>query len=104
MNEIKPMIYGEVEFTKISKKTFFDIVTGSMGDRFFLAKVEMITIDDNGVEKRKPVSILVQCDEIKDAMSRLTGYLQSLDCELVKLERSPILEVFRAVDSNEGAE
>lgn len=103
LDEIKPMIFGDVEWPKISKKNLFDILTAE-GENFYLGRVEMIAVDDNGAEKRKAVSILVQADDIQEAMSRLTDYLQSLDSEIVKVERSPILEVYRAVDSNADAE
>jgi hypothetical protein len=57
----------------------------------------MITIEDNGKEKRKAVSIFVQANNVTDANKTLQQSLSNLDCEVVSITRSPILEVFRAV-------
>ena len=68
------------------------------GDRWFKARVEMITVEDDGKEKRKAVSIFVQATTIDVALNNLRKYLETLDCEIVSITRSPILEVYRAVN------
>ena len=57
----------------------------------------MITIEDSGKEKRKAVSIYVQANNVTDANKTLQQSLSNIDCEVVSITRSPILEVFRAV-------
>ena len=97
MEEIKPLIFGEAEVPSCKKTQFFDLFPNPEGDRWYKARVEMITIEDNGKEKRKTVSILVQGNNIDAALATLKKQLTSLDCEIVSVTRSPILEVYRAV-------
>lgn len=97
LDEIKPFIFGDVEVPSCKKVQLYDLVTAPEADRWFKARVEMITIDDNGKETRKAVSILVQATTIDNALKHLKEYLSSLDCEVVSITRSPIMEVYRAV-------
>ena len=75
---------------------FYDLIPSPDGDRWYKARVEMITVEDNGKEKRKAVSIYVQASNITDANKLLQKELTNLDCELISITRSPILEVYRA--------
>ena len=97
MDEIKPFIFGDVEVPSCKKMQLYDLVTSPEGDRWYKARVEMITLEDNGKETRKAVSILVQAENIDKALQTLRRHLESLDCEIVSVTRSPILDVFRAV-------
>ena len=56
---------------------------------------DSITVEDNGKEKRKAVSIYVQASNITDANKLLQRELTNLDCEVISITRSPILEVYR---------
>ena len=76
---------------------FYDLIPSPEGDRWYKARVEMITIEDNGKEKRKAVSIYVQAGNVTEANKTLQQALSNLDCEVVSITRSPIIEVFRAV-------
>ena len=97
MDELRPYMFGDTEVPSCKKAQFYDIITSPEGDRWFKARVEMITIDDSGKEKRKGVSILVQSGTIDEAMKTLQKQLSQVDCEVVSLTRSPIVEVLRAV-------
>lgn len=97
MDEIKPFIFGDVEVPSCKKMQLYDLVTSPEGDCWYKARVEMITLEDNGKETRKAVSILVQAENIDKALQTLRRHLESLDCEIVSVTRSPILDVFRAV-------
>jgi len=98
MDELKPYIFGDCEVTSCKKTQFYDIISSPTGDRWFKARVEMITIEDDGKETRKTVSILVQASTISEALKTLINHLSTLDCEIVSITRSPILEVSRAVN------
>jgi hypothetical protein len=74
---------------------FYDLIPNPEGDRWYKARVEMITVEDNGKEKRKAVSIYVQASNITDANKLLQRELTNLDCEVISITRSPILEVYR---------
>jgi hypothetical protein len=76
---------------------FYDLIPNPEGDRWYKARVEMITVEDNGKETRKAVSIFVQAGNLTEANKHLHQALSNLDCEVVSITRSPILEVYRAV-------
>lgn len=98
MEDIKPLIFGDCETPSCKKVQFYDLIENLEGDRWFKARVEMITVEDDGKEKRKAVSIFVQATTIDVALNNLRKYLETLDCEIVSITRSPILEVYRAVN------
>jgi len=97
MDELKPYIFGDCEVSSCKKAQFYDILPSPTADRWFKARVEMITVQDDGKETRKTVSILVQSTTITEALKSLVSQLSTLDCEIVSIQRSPILEVYRAV-------
>ena len=97
IEDIKPLISGEWEVKSCKQVQFYDLIPSPEGDRWYKARVEMITIEDNGKEKRKAVSIYVQAGNVTEANKTLQQALSNLDCEVVSITRSPIIEVFRAV-------
>lgn len=97
MEELKPFISGECDVPSIRNRKLFDIIPNGNVEDWYESKVEMITIDDNCNEKRKAVTILVEADSIKKAVSVLSESLHNLDCEIVSVKKSKILEVYRAV-------
>lgn len=98
MEEIKKYIAGDYEIKAIIKRQFVDIIENPDGDRWYKAKVEMITIDEDK-EIRRKVNLLVQAKNFIDAQRELYKALNSIDCEVVGLELSPILEIYRATKS-----
>ncbi len=97
IEEIKPFISGEWEVKSCKQVQFYDLIPNPDGDRWYKARVEMITLEDNGKETRKAVSIFVQACNLTDANKHLHQALNNLDCEVVSITRSPILDVFRGV-------
>lgn len=102
IEEIKPFISGEWEVKSCKQVQFYDLITNPEGDRWYKARVEMITIEDSGKEKRKAVSIYVQASNITEANKSLQKELTNVDCEVVSITRSPILEVYRAINATEN--
>lgn len=97
MDEIKPLIFGDCEVPSCKKVQLYDLISSPEGDRWFKGRVEMITVEDSGKEKRKAVTILVQASTIDRALKTLRKALESLDCEIVSITRTPIMEVYHAV-------
>ena len=97
MNELKPLIFGDCEVPSCKKVQFFDIFPNEGGEYWYKGRVEMITID-NDKETRKAVSVLVQANMLDDAVHALKQYLNSYDCEIISVAKSPILDVLRAVN------
>ena len=102
IEENKPFISGEWEVKSCKQVQFYDLITNPEGDRWYKARVEMITIEDSGKEKRKAVSIYVQASNITEANKSLQKELTNVDCEVVSITRSPILEVYRAINATEN--
>ena len=97
IEDIKPLISGEWEVKSCKQVQFYDLIPNPEGDRWYKARVEMITVEDNGKETRKAVSIYVQAGNVTEANKVLHQSLSNIDCEVVSITRSPILEVLRAV-------
>ena len=97
IEDINPLISGEWEVKSCKQVQFYDLIPNPEGDRWYKARVEMITVEDNGKETRKAVSIYVQAGNVTEANKVLHQSLSNLDCEVVSITRSPILEVLRAV-------
>ncbi|MBQ5388816.1 MAG: DUF4494 domain-containing protein [Paludibacteraceae bacterium] len=97
IEEIKPFMSGEWEVKSCKQVQFYDLLPNPEGDRWYKARVEMITVEDNGKETRKAVSIYVQAGNLTEANKTLHQALNNLDCEVISITRSPILEVFRAI-------
>ena len=97
IEDIKPLISGEWEVKSCKQVQFYDLIPNPEGDCWYKARVEMITVEDNGKETRKAVSIYVQAGNVTEANKTLHQALSNLDCEVVSITRSPILEVLRAM-------
>ena len=97
MDELKPFISGEWEVKSCKLSQFYDLITNPEGNQWYKARVEMITIEDSGKEKRKAVTIYVQAGNITEANKSVHHAVSNLDCEVISITRSPILEVFHAV-------
>lgn len=95
MDEIKPFVFGDSETPQIRKRHLFDIFPGD-GENWYEAKVELITIEDNGHEARKAVKVLVQDSTIDGALKELHHkHLASIDCEILSIAKSPVLDILR---------
>lgn len=97
IEEIKPFIFGECEVPRIIKRKPYDIFPNPDGEIWFKARVEIIVVEDSGAERRTGVTMWVQADTIDDALKRLNRETSDYDCEIVSIQKTPVLEVFRAV-------
>ena len=96
MDEIKPFIFGDCEVTSCKKVQYFDIFPNEGSEYWYKARVEMITIDGDK-ETRKTVSVLVQANMLDDAVFALKQAMQSYDCELISVAKTPIVDILHAV-------
>lgn len=98
MEEIKSLIFGDCEVVSCKKAQFYDMIDSPEADKWYKARVELITVEDNGKETRKAVPILVHATTMDFALKNLKEKMASLDCEVISIQKSPILEVLRAVN------
>lgn len=97
MEEIKTYIFGDCEVPSCKKVQFYDIIPSPEAENWFKARVELITIEDDGKERRQKVSVLVQATTIDHALKNLRTHMASFDCEIISIQKSPILEFYHAV-------
>ena len=97
IEDIKPLIFGEHEVLSITRRNIWDIFPKIDADYWYKARVELITVEGDQ-ESRKVVTMLVQANTISEALAILKDKTASLDCEIIGLAKSPIIEVYRATN------
>ena len=95
IEDIKPLISGEWEVKSCKQVQFYDLIPNPEGDRWYKARVEMITIEESGKETRKAVNMLIQASNVTQANQTLNKALTDYDCEVVSISRSPIIDFFQ---------
>ena len=98
IEELSQFISGDFTL-KTTKRTKIAEIFNMEADKFYLAKVGFITLDEkSGVEKRSITEILVGASDFDDALQTFKDGMKhtTVDYELVSLAESPILEVFPA--------
>ena len=96
MAEIKPFVFGECEVQTCKRSQYFEVFPNEGGAFWYKARVEMITIDgDKETRASKPV--LVQANTLDDAVYALKHGLNSYDCELISIAKTPVMDILHAV-------
>lgn len=99
IEELTPYISGEfsisaVKKTKISE-IFFD--AADYADRYYLVKVNFITLDEkSGMEKKSASFILVQAGDFEGALKAFNEEMKgtAADYEIASITESPLMDVF----------
>lgn len=97
LDNIQALISGEWEIKSCKQVQFRDLIPDPNAENWYKARVELITIDGNK-ETRKGVYYYVQADDINAAVKTLRQALTGEDCEIISIAKSPIMDVFNAVD------
>lgn len=98
--EVKPFISGDFTVTAAKKTKIAEIFRANIyiADRFYLVKVNFITINEKtGQEKKAANLILVQASDFKDALSRFEELMKDTmaDYEIAAISETPIVDVFK---------
>ncbi len=99
IEEQTPFISGEFSVSAVKRSKISEIFRDDSADRWYLAKVAFITIDEKtAVEKRTVSQILVAGSDFKGAYENfLQGMKSTLaDYELVSLSETPLMDVYAA--------
>lgn len=97
MEEITPMIFGgECEVQGIRKVQYYEIFDDPNAEKWYKARVEMITIDGEK-ETRKAVSVLLAANDQLEASKRLREKMSGEDCEVLSVAKSPVLDFLHAI-------
>ncbi len=99
IEEMKPYISGEYSISSEKKTKISEIFFNEGADRYYLVKVNFITIDENkGVEKKTVSQILVQASDFDDAVEKFKEGMKGTmaDYEIGSVTETLIMDVFGA--------
>ena len=84
-----------VEVVSVKRVSINEIVFNGDGQFFFLAKVKLTIIDEDGKEKKSSINILVQSNSIEDANKEVKAVLaySISDWSVDTIKETPIIEV-----------
>lgn len=97
MEEMKPYISGEYSISSEKKTKISEIFFNEGGDRWYLVKVNFITLDENsGMEKKTTSQILVQASDFDGALAAFKEGMKGTmaDYEIGSITETPIMDVF----------
>ena len=96
--EQRPFISGEFSVDAVKRTRIAEIFFFEGGDRWYMAKVAFITIDEKTAsEKRSVQQTLVQASNFKEAYENLLkGMADTLaDYEIVQISETPLMDVYK---------
>lgn len=99
IEEMKPFISGEYSISSEKKTKISEIFFNDGADRFYLVKVNFITLDENsGIEKKTVSQILVQASDFEDAVDKFKEGMKGTmaDYEIGSIAETMIMDVFGA--------
>lgn len=97
--EMKPYISGEFEVANIRRIKITELFNfdDNVADKWYKAKVNFVTIDeDKGVEKRTASTMMVKGEDIKSALDALIKGMENglTDYEIANIAETPIMDVY----------
>lgn len=99
IEERTPFISGEFSVSAVKRTKIGEIFRDENADKWYLAKVALITIDEKtAVEKRTVSQILVAGSSFKGAFDNFMEGMKGTmaDFELVSLAETPLMDVYNA--------
>lgn len=99
MEEMKPFISGEYSISSEKKTKISEIFFNEGGDRYYLVKVNFVTLDEkSGTEKKTATLILVQALDFEDALKNFQEGMKGTmaDYEIASIAETPLMDVFPA--------
>lgn len=99
IKEQTPFISGEFSVSAVKRTKISEIFRDETADKWYLAKVAFITIDEKtGAEKRSVSQILVAGSDFKNAYDNFVEGMKGTmgDFELVSLNETPLMDVYDA--------
>ena len=97
IEELKPYISGEFTVSAVKKTKISEIFYDDSGDRYYLVKVNFITLDaKSGMEKRSSNFILVQASSFKQAYDNFEQGMKGTmaDYEIASISETMLMDVF----------
>lgn len=97
IEKITPYITGDYSISAVKKTKISDIFFDDRGDRFYMVKVNFITLDEkSGVEKKAANFILVQASDFAGALKNFEEGMKGTlaDYEIASITETPLMDVF----------
>lgn len=110
IEEQTPFISGDFSVAAVKRTKIAEIFRDDTADKWYLAKVAFITIDEKtAVEKRSVSQVLVAGSDFKNAFDNLLDGMKGTmaDYEIVSIAETPIMDVYDAklsLDNNTRAD
>lgn len=98
IEELTPFITGEFSISAVKRTKITEIFPDDRADKWYLAKLAFITIDEKtAVEKKSISQILVAASDFKGAYDNLEEGMKSTlaDYEIVSISETLIMDVFK---------
>ncbi|MBD5203967.1 MAG: DUF4494 domain-containing protein [Bacteroidales bacterium] len=95
--EMKPYISGEFSISAVKKTKISEIFFDEAGDRYYMVKVNFMTLDEkSGTEKKTVSQILVQATDFDGALSNFRKGMEGTlaDYEIGSLSETMLMDVF----------
>lgn len=99
IDEMKPFISGEFSISAVKKTKVSEIFFDETADRYYMVKVNFITLDEkNGVEKKSASFILTQASDFEGALRRFEEGMKgsAADYEIASIVETPLMDVYPA--------
>ena len=98
IEELTPFVSGELSVSSVKSTKITEIFWDDSADRWYLAKVAFITIDEKTAAEKKSVSqMLVAGSDFKSAYDNLVEGMKGTlaDYEIVSIAESPLMDVYK---------
>ena len=97
IEKLTPFISGEFSITAVKKTKISEIFFDDSGDKFYMVKVNFITLDEkSGVEKKTSSFILVQASDFASSLKKFEEGMKGTlaDYEIASITETPLMDVF----------
>ena len=97
IEEMRPFISGEFTVRDIKRARYAETFLNDSGDRFYRAKINMITLDEkSGMEKKTPVQMLAQASTIHDAISVIDNGMKGTmaDYVIASVTETALMDIY----------
>ena len=97
IEKITPYISGDFSISAVKKTKISEIFFDDRGDRYYMVKVNFITLDEkSGAEKKTSNFILVQASDFPGALQKFEECMKGTlaDYEIASIAETPLMDVF----------
>ena len=97
IEKMTPFISGEFSISAVKKTKISEIFFDETGDRYYMVKVNFITIDEkSGVEKKSASFILTQASDFAGALKRFEEGMKGTlaDYEISSIAETQLMDVY----------